>query len=325
MITTGGSFSEAQVTLSGQAQKAIFKLNKYLFKFKDIPLKHYLDLFDKLVSPILNYGSEVWGFCKADRIEKVHVQYCKRLLHVKLSTQTDLILGELGRLPLQFNRFTRIVKYWLKLTQCKDTRYTKITYTTLVNDNERMPRKSNWASLVKDMLSELGFYEVWLYQGVGNIPYFVSVFKQRLRDNILQNWQARLENSPKARFYRLFSDFGFKAYLNIVTVNKFRIALSKLRLSSHTLEIEKGRYKKPTPVPVNERKCTNCNVLEDEFHLLFECSKYVQLRRKYIRKYFWQRPNIPKLVELLTSENKKDVRNLAMYTYKAFQVKSESG
>ena len=33
VFTTGGSFAEAQNTLSGQAQKAIFKLNKYLYKF----------------------------------------------------------------------------------------------------------------------------------------------------------------------------------------------------------------------------------------------------------------------------------------------------
>ena len=54
VFTTGGSFAEAQNTLSGQAQKAIFKLNKYLYKFTYISPKHKLDLFDKLISPILN-------------------------------------------------------------------------------------------------------------------------------------------------------------------------------------------------------------------------------------------------------------------------------
>ena len=33
VFTTGGSFSEAQSTLSGQAQKSIFKLKRYLSKF----------------------------------------------------------------------------------------------------------------------------------------------------------------------------------------------------------------------------------------------------------------------------------------------------
>ena len=60
--------------------KAIFKLNKYLYKFTAISVKHKLELFDKLVVPILNYGSEVWGFHNGNAIERIHMQFCKRLL-----------------------------------------------------------------------------------------------------------------------------------------------------------------------------------------------------------------------------------------------------
>ena len=72
VFTTGGSFSNAQVTLSGQAQKAIFKLNGYLYIFSDIKPMHVLTSFDKLETSILNYGSEVWGFFKAKQIEQIH-------------------------------------------------------------------------------------------------------------------------------------------------------------------------------------------------------------------------------------------------------------
>ena len=47
VFTPGVPFSEAQNTLAGRAQNAIFKLNKYLYKFTYIPPKHKLDLFDK--------------------------------------------------------------------------------------------------------------------------------------------------------------------------------------------------------------------------------------------------------------------------------------
>ena len=87
VFTVSGSFTEAQNTLSGQAQKAIFKLNKYLYKFTFISPKYKLDLFDKLISPILNYASEVWGFSQANSIERVHLQFCKKLLGVKKMTQ----------------------------------------------------------------------------------------------------------------------------------------------------------------------------------------------------------------------------------------------
>ena len=71
VFTPGGSFSEAQATLSGQALKAIFAMNRYLNNFVNWVIKssHILDLFDKLILPILNYGSEVWGFAKADNFE----------------------------------------------------------------------------------------------------------------------------------------------------------------------------------------------------------------------------------------------------------------
>jgi hypothetical protein len=36
-----------------------------------------------MVKPILLYGCEVWGFSNNDIIEKVHLKFCKLLLHLK--------------------------------------------------------------------------------------------------------------------------------------------------------------------------------------------------------------------------------------------------
>ena len=58
VFSTGGSFTEAQKTLSGQALKAMFKMNKHLYKFTSILVSHRIELFDKLILPILNYASE---------------------------------------------------------------------------------------------------------------------------------------------------------------------------------------------------------------------------------------------------------------------------
>jgi hypothetical protein len=48
-----------------------------------LSVKIQLDLFDKMVKPILLYGCEVWGFSNNDIIEKVHLKFCKLLLHLK--------------------------------------------------------------------------------------------------------------------------------------------------------------------------------------------------------------------------------------------------
>ena len=188
IFSPGGSFANTQITLAGQAQKAIFKLNSYLYKFTNISPKHTLELFDKLVSPILNYAAEVWGFFKANHIERVHLQFCKRLLGVKKTTQNNFIYGELGRINFQTRRSFIILKYWLKIVNTEEHKFIKCIYQTMLTDIERNDRNQNWALLVKKLLSNLGFYQVWLQQNVGDIDIFLTLAKQRLRDNFIQKW-----------------------------------------------------------------------------------------------------------------------------------------
>ena len=87
LFTAGDAFTHAMYTLAGQAGKAIFKLNKYLFQFTQLSPKHILELFDKLIKPILHYGSEIWGFLNANVIERVHLRFCKNLLGKKVYTK----------------------------------------------------------------------------------------------------------------------------------------------------------------------------------------------------------------------------------------------
>ena len=104
---------------------------------------------------------------------------------------------------------------------------------------------------------------------------------------------------------------------------KYRIALTRLRVSSHRLEIEMGRWHKPNKIIRSERKCQNCNVLEDEFHFILECPVYLEIRSQLLSKYYLKRPNMHKFTELLMSDNKKIVNNLAKFTYYSF-IKREN-
>ena len=58
---------------------------------------------------------------------------------------------------------------------------------------------------------------------------------------------------------------------------RYRIAISKFRLSSHNFEIEWCRHCIPK-VPVSERSCFRCNCIEDEQHFLVSCKLYEGLR-----------------------------------------------
>ena len=132
----------------------------------------------------------------------------------------------------------------------------------------------------------MGLNEAWIQQGVGNVNNFISLFKQRLTDNFIQNWQSRLAESSRAIFYRSFATFQFQPYLDKINVSKYLQAYSKLRMSSHRLEVESGRWVRPNRVPIHERKCSFCNILEDEYHFVLQCSAYSELRKNTFQNIF---------------------------------------
>ena len=228
VFTTGGSFSEAQKTLAGQAQKAIFKMNKYLHKFTFLSPRHKLELFDKLITPILNYGCEVWGFIQADAVERVHLQFCKRLLGVKKNAQNYFIYAELGRTNFLTGRNLVIIKYWFEISVAGESKYVEQIYCLMLNDIDKRANTVNWAFRLRHLLSSLGFHEVWVNQGVGNYSAFIVLLKQRLTDTFIQNWRSRLDEFTKATFYKAFAVFQLQPYLDMVNVNKFSNAFSRL-------------------------------------------------------------------------------------------------
>ena len=113
-LSANGSFYQAQKTLAQQAMKALFSLNS-LFNIVSLEISEKLKLFDTMVAPILNYGSEIWGFHNAPDIERVHIKFLKQILGVRSQTSNIAVYGELGRLPFSVMRRIPIIKYEFKI------------------------------------------------------------------------------------------------------------------------------------------------------------------------------------------------------------------
>ena len=168
------------------------------------------------------------------------MQYCKRLLGVKSTTQNDFVYGELGRLSFQYIRYFNIIKYWVKILHLNDNKYVRKVYDLLKDDIVSMPNKHIWCTLLKHLLCNLGFYDAWLFQTVGDSKLFLNIVKTRLKDQFVQNWSGRLSESNRAVCYRAIAHFQFQTYSDTLDIRKFRVSLTKLRVSSHRLHVEIG-------------------------------------------------------------------------------------
>ena len=105
-------------------------------------------------------------------------------------------------------------------------------------------------------------------------------------------------------------------YLLCVHINSNRKALCRMRLSSHRLFVERGRWKS---IPRVDTKFTLCNEIEDEYHVMLICPRYTVLRKKYLKKYYIVKFNMYKFVALLNAENIKEQQRLAVFTKALFQ------
>ena len=130
-----------------------------------------------MISPILLYSAEVWGFAVADNIERVQTDFCKFVLKVPSQTCNKAVLGETGRYPMYTVYFKRCIKYWLKLLHMPNSRYPKACYRMLLTLDQH--GRNNWATSVKNLLYRYGFGDVWEEQGVGNrIVFFKRVHRK---------------------------------------------------------------------------------------------------------------------------------------------------
>jgi hypothetical protein len=85
--------------------------------FRTISVHTELDLFDQLVLPILNYGSEIWGLTESMAIERVHLNfYKKKQLSITIQTKNNFVFWEIARTSLKTKRAIKVRRYWLKIT-----------------------------------------------------------------------------------------------------------------------------------------------------------------------------------------------------------------
>ena len=106
-----------------------------------------------------------------------------------------------------------IINYRFKILESEQIKYIRYAYQLMITDIENKPDCVNWESKLRNLLSNFGFYGEWLNQGVDKKNMCLAEFKQRLNDHFIQNWNSRLDESSRANFYTLFSNFEHQLYL----------------------------------------------------------------------------------------------------------------
>ena len=334
-----GNFSLAREELKKVGLKALYKLRREMgYNFRE-NIMLTIKLFDALISPILLYGSEIWGVDCSDQIEKdpaelVQIKFLKWLLGVNKYCSNNAYRAETGRFPMKIEAQYRNFKFWLTLTKHPKHKLSQVAY----NDVKSRMNKELWSQKIKRVLDQIGLGYLWTKAHENGIG-ILNIIKQRLKDIELQRWLSEVNNDVrkdanqknKLRTFRKFKTietYKCEDYLRQVTNVQHRITLTKLRLSNHNLAIETGRYVRPYKKP-EERICPICKKdVEDERHFLTQCPAY-QEKRSTLFEYLNRKYRIsvdrmaPDYVFLLLinppSKNKPVQKLIAKYVFDCYE------
>ena len=255
--------------LCDQGRKALFGILHRLRSITPIPQKVMLKLFNTIVKPILIYGSDVWGHNKngTSIVDKVMLRFYKCILNVKATTSNIMVYVECGILPPSIYCNVSAMCYINRPHHMPNDSIVKQVYNELAKLHQL--GFTTWVTHVSEMV------DTYLLDIDCSPAEFKSECKRTVGNRFINMWTEQVQNihsNPILRTYcNIKCNFGMETYLDAIKNYRYRVDMSQLRTSSHTLAIEYGRYTRHK-TKIEDRKCSSCHILEDERHFLIECN-----------------------------------------------------
>ena len=276
-----------------------------------------LDIFDKMILPILLYGCEVWGYENVESIEIFYRRFLKYLLRVNPQTTNCMIYGETGRTPLILKIKLRMVCFWYRIVT---GRTNKLSFKLLdllnkcQNEPENSPMyfSSAWLQQIKHTLITSGMEAIWLNPELCNLVYLKRIISNNLSDVYNNKWHNEISVKSSCKVYRLIKEnLKIEKYLTLLDCSD-RITISKFRCRNSKIPAVIQGYHN-VAIPYEERMCPLCDMNEigDEFHYIMQCPAFARHRNIHINTYYLRNPSMAKFVQLFQSVNVKTQIKLA--------------
>lgn len=301
IISSNGKFKQAIDSLSHKGLGALFDLRKTVDR-RFINTKSHDQLFNTLVSPILTYGCQVWlpassfmgtlikhfqqdgnldkaiSLIASQPYEKVHLRHIKYMIGTNRRSVNATAWGETGKYPLFVNCIRLCINYFKRISNFPKDNFARAALSDQIRHN------LSWFNNIKGIIECFDDVSQQSYQ-VSNNPDTNSlllsdlsspnIISENIRNKFISSWKSVINTSSKLDFYKTVkSEFAWENYLTNVSNFNERRSMSRIRCSSHTLNIEVGRY---SNIARSQRTCDYCTrnnqitCIEDENHILHNC------------------------------------------------------
>ena len=313
-FSLNGSLKVAQDKLRQKGLRSYFALKK-LIDPRGLRKSVLFRLFDALICPVASYGCQVWlptthAFNEiltslnssasldkihhalpkvaSDSLERLHLSFLKWTLGVNKYASNAAVWGDTGRYPLVITLAKQVFTYKQRLERMDSNNSQALVRHAF---REQEISQLDWLTQLKDLKACIeGVYS--------RICHFPSQIRRGLREWFRDTWnRERLQNKKLVFYNSIKETFELELYLKLDLGYWESKRTAQFRTSSHSYNIESGRYGLKRDSIVN-RACPSCcdtaddtlsllselpffnPIIEDELHILTSCPMYSYLREK---------------------------------------------
>ena len=135
-----------------------------------------------------------------------------------------MVYGECGACPLKIDLQARLISFWSNLIEFNSSRLSSMVYSVLHILFEQRKCKSIWLQNIENLVMSYGHANIWLWQTCNNKNWFRLSFKQKLKDQYLQQWNLLVDSSSSGINYRIFkNNFDINPYFHFLNNAQIRI------------------------------------------------------------------------------------------------------
>ena len=236
--------------------KDVRKFSSFLSKNRDIPFQVKMQVWESALSSSLLYSCESWLTSSLGEGAKLYKSTLEEMLGVRPTTCDELTFLEIGKADLSSEVRRRQKKFFGK-----------------IESRDHSSHLHQIITLVKDAATPMGRYLTEL-MATDDDP--IVTFLQRTKEKV------QCSSSSRRVTYRKINPGleVFKIYnRREVLPEHQRIATTRLRLGSHRLKVETGRWAR---IPPERRTCGCSNGgVQDEEHVVLTCAMTEDLRTRF--------------------------------------------
>ena len=258
IFTSNGSLKSSFEKQTKEKEKHLHKLVMFLNTNRDFPFCVKSKVVEAAFNDAILYGCESWIGVSCQVVEKLYISAIKCLLGVRRTTVNDLCLIELGMSPLpglvrqrQYNFLNKAISE--RRGEQQDPLMFAVYLTSLYN--------SKFSRHVDSILATSD-----------HIGAAKSVLRHRLGVSNRSKFVTHRTINPSCDVHPVYLS------KDVIFISEaYRMSFSWLRLSSHRLRNETGRWSR---IP-RDRRLYPCGLIQDEEHVLTHCAMTQHLRNDH--------------------------------------------